>query len=137
MAKKDYDKIFDEVINEIAEGGKSLRDALKQKMSPSKFYDLLEEDKEKEKRYARACEERTELIADEIMEIADNRGNDIVTLKDGREVVDNAVVQRDRLRIDARKWLLAHLNPKKWGDRIDVEHSGNVVLNFPEQFKNA
>lgn len=126
MAKKDYNKIFDEVINEIAEGGKSLRDALKKRMSPSKFYDLLTEDKDKEKRYARACEERADLIADEIMTIADNADSS-----------DNVAVQRDRLKIDARKWLLAHLNPKKWGDRIDIEHSGNVVLNFPEQFKNA
>ena len=126
MAKKDYNKIFDDIINEIAEGGKSLRDALKKRMSSSKFYDLLAEDKEREKRYVRACEERTDLIADEIMTIADNTDSS-----------DNVAVQRDRLKIDARKWLLAHLNPKKWGDRIDVEHSGNVVLNFPEQFKNA
>lgn len=126
MAKKDYDKIFAEVINEIAESGKSLRDALKKRMSSSKFYELLAEDKDKEKRYARACEERTDLIADEIITIADNT-----------DASDNVAVQRDRLKVDTRKWLLAHLNPKKWGDRIDVEHSGNVVLNFPEQFKNA
>lgn len=60
-----------------------------------------------------------------------------MTIADNADSSDNVAVQRDRLKIDARKWLLAHLNPKKWGDRIDIEHSGNVVLNFPEQFKNA
>lgn len=30
--------------------------------------------------------------------------------------------QRDRLRIDTRKWLASKLKPKKYGDKI--EHSG-------------
>jgi hypothetical protein len=59
-------------------------------------------------------------MAEEILEIADNVGGDMMTLADGREVIDNAVVQRDRLRVDARKWLLAKLQPKKYGEKIDI-----------------
>jgi hypothetical protein len=32
----------------------------------------------------------------------------------------NAWVNRQRLRIDARKWTAAKLRPKQWGDKIDV-----------------
>jgi hypothetical protein len=32
----------------------------------------------------------------------------------------NAWVNRQRLRIDARKWTASKLRPKQWGDRVDV-----------------
>jgi len=127
MAKKDLQSLFDKIIIEIADEGKSLRDAVKGKMSINAFYEILKDDNSV-KRYARACEERADKIADEILEIADNGSNK-----------DNTIVQRDRLRIDSRKWLLAKLHPKKYGDRIDVT-SGNAPLNPPtvifKDFKN-
>jgi 23S rRNA pseudoU1915 N3-methylase RlmH len=134
---KDYDALFIEIINDIAENGQSLRDAVKNRMAASKFYEMLKDDKEKEKLYARACESRAEVIADEIMEISDNVGGDVMILADGRQVVDNAVVQRDRLRVDTRKWLLAKLHPKKYGDHLDVEHSGGITLHFDKDDAGA
>lgn len=133
--KKDKEKLFDEAITEIAINGKSLLQAIKGKMAAHTFYDLIK-DKDKLQRYARACDDRADLIADEILSISDNTGNDMITLPDGREVVDNAVVQRDRLRVDSRKWLLSKLQPKKYGDKIDVAHSGSVTLNFDSDDKN-
>lgn len=120
-------KLFNEIIIDISENGLSLISALKDKISASTFYTLLEDD-QKSQMYARACETRADIIADEIMDISDNVGNDMVTLKDGREVIDNAVVQRDRLRVDSRKWLLSKLHPKKYGEKIDVAHSGSITL---------
>jgi len=127
--EKNKEILFDETITEIAINGKSLLQALKGKMAAHTFYDMIK-DENKLQRYARACEDRAELIADEILTISDNVGKDIVKLPDGREVVDNAVIQRDRLRVDSRKWLLAKLQPKKYGDKIDVAHSGGVTLKF-------
>lgn len=100
------------------------------------FIEWLAEDTELSKRYAYACEMRAEVMADETIEISDNIGSDRVILKDGREVVDNAVIQRDRLRVDTRKWLLAKLHPKKYGDKIDVAHSGSVTLHFDHDDQN-
>jgi hypothetical protein len=124
--KNDLERIFSEVIELISIKGKSLKDALKEKMSSQTFYELLA-DEAKSKRYARACEERADLIADEVFEIADNK-----TLDENGMIVkdDNIKVQRDRLRVDSRKWLLAKLHPKKYGDKIDVEHSGGITLHF-------
>lgn len=32
--------------------------------------------------------------------------------------------KRDRLRVDTRKWLASKLKPKKYGDKVDLTHSG-------------
>lgn len=56
-------------------------------------------------RYAKARDEGMHVMADEILEIADNKGED---------------VQRDRLRVDTRKWLLSKIVPKVYGDKTMV-----------------
>jgi hypothetical protein len=116
---------FDEVIKEIGINGKSLLKAIEGKMSANTFYDLIKDEKKLE-RYARATDDRADLIADEILEISDNGSS-----------ADNVAVQRDRLRVDSRKWLLAKLKPKKYGDKLDVAHSGGIILQFPKEFKNV
>ena len=55
-------------------------------------------------------------MADEIIEIADDARNDWV-MRDGQRVFDRENINRARLRIDARKWLMVRLAPKKWGNR--------------------
>lgn len=77
--------------------------------------------------YARACELRTEAHADEILAIADDGSNDWMEKKFGDEVkwVENGeAIRRSQLRIDARKWLMSKLAPKKYGDKVLNEHSG-------------
>jgi hypothetical protein len=61
--------------------------------------------------YARARNVGLDLLADEVIEIADDRGGN---------------TDRDRLRVDARKWYLAKLAAKKYGDRVahEIEGSG-------------
>jgi hypothetical protein len=119
---KDLNKLFDEIIIEISEKGKSAIAALKGKMSTITFYKLLEEDETKAKRYARACEMRAEVIASETIDISDG---------------DTSDVNRDRLRVDTRKWLLAKLHPKKYGEKIDVEHTGGITLHFDKDDAKA
>ena len=36
-------------------------------------------------------------------------------------------VQRSRLRIDTRKWLMAKMNPKVYGDKLDMTTNGNDI----------
>lgn len=54
--------------------------------------------------YVRAREIQAETLAD-----------DIVTIADGTSDGD---VQRDRLRVDARKWVASKILPKKYGDKV-------------------
>lgn len=73
--------------------------------------------------YARARELCLDAWADEIVEIADDGRNDTYVNDRGNEVMDGDVVQRSRLRVDTRKWLMSRLRPSKYGDRIDIGSS--------------
>lgn len=42
----------------------------------------------------------------------------------GKFGIDPAWVQWKRLQIDTRKWALSKRNPKKYGDKIQNEHTG-------------
>lgn len=90
--------------------------------------DWLQRHPEFPSRYARAMEMRTEYMADEMLEIADDGRNDWVEREnDGggtTRVVDYEHIARSRLRVDARKWLMAKMMPKKYGDRVVSEHVG-------------
>lgn len=60
--------------------------------------------------YAHAREQQADFYADEIIDISD-------TEKDA---------QRARNRIDARKWKASKLAPKRYGDKLALDHSGSV-----------
>ena len=125
-AKRDQlDKDFDKIIIEIAENSSSLINAIQGKMSTATFYVLLQ-DEEKLKKYARATEIRSDKMAEDILTISDNISGDVIIIGK-KKFIDHAVVQRDRLRVDARKWLLSKMHPKKYGEKIDMT-SGNEPL---------
>ena len=61
-------------------------------------------------------------------DIADNGENDYMK-RSGKDqepgyVVNGEAIQRSRLRVDARKWLLSKLAPKKYGDKIETTLQG-------------
>ena len=118
------EKQFTEILYNISEFGMSWRKALKGLMSSKDFNEILDADEEKQKRYVRACEQRADYLAEEAIDIADCLGDDIIKTEDGREIENQRVINRDRLRVDTRKWLLAKLHPKKYGEKISQELTG-------------
>lgn len=134
MGEIDYDKLFEEVILDISEG-MPVRQALKGKISNGKFYDMLEENEAYAKRYARATELRAEKIFEDALDIADDSTDDII-YKDGVPIENQKVVQRDRLRVETRKWFLSKLHPKKYGDKSEVDlnvtNREAPIINFIE-----
>ncbi len=85
-----------------------------------------DEDAEFVPMYARAREAQAEIMADEIISIADDAGHDWVIDKDGNKTLNTEAVQRSRLRVDARKWVAAKLLPRKYGD-----HSSKTLTIQP------
>jgi len=137
--QNEIDEIFNYVCKEI-ETGKALRNVLKEEQMPSTstFFQWLELYPDKAKQYARATEVRSEVIFDDILSIADQNAGDTYINEFGVEVINSDVIQRSRLRIDARKWVLSKLNPKKFGDKVQTEHSGEVtttVINLGNGIK--
>lgn len=81
--------------------------------------------------YARARELQIAAMEDELYEIADDGTNDWMTIKRGGqevEVPNNEVLQRSKLRVDTRKWIMSKILPKKYGDKVQTEHSGEVTV---------
>ena len=124
-SKEKIDSIFSEILTDI-ENGLSLRSSLKNENRPNSetFYKWLDSSEDKAKRYARAAEKRADAIFEEIKEIADH------SEEDHTPFTGSNVIQRDRLKIDARKWMLAKMNPKKYGDKTQTELSGEVTTNI-------
>lgn len=81
--------------------------------------------------YARAREVGYLRMADQLVDIADDSTNDFMLkaeTKDGTVAIgiNREVLERTRLRIDTRKWLLSKALPKIYGDKLQTEHSGKV-----------
>lgn len=75
--------------------------------------------------YAQACEARAYFLAEDLLDVADDGRNDWMERldKDGESigwVVNGEAVQRSKLRVETRKWLLSKLQPRKYGDKIAV-----------------
>lgn len=78
-------------------------------------------------KYARAREAQAELLADEIISIADESTRDTLFTEDGKEYSNSEWINRSRLRVDARKWKASKLYPKKFGDRMELDMPNNII----------
>jgi len=79
--------------------------------------------------YKAAQEDRVTTFAEEMVDIADNGSNDWMLKHDPENpgwLANGELVQRTRLRLDTRKWLLAKMAPKKYGDKIAIGGSEDM-----------
>lgn len=98
--------------------------------------DWLHENAEFSQMYARAKGEQADLLAEEIIDIADDGSNDFMTIQKGDKeynVENREVTNRSRLRVDARKWIASKLKPKKYGDKLDLTSLGDKLNHGPMQ----
>jgi hypothetical protein len=112
-------------------GGESLRAICRDDDMPSRqtVANWLAKDADFFGQYARARDVALDDMADELLEIADDGSNDWMIRKnadgsDGPEVLNGEHVQRSKLRVDTRKWVLSKLAAKKYGDKLALEHGG-------------
>lgn len=112
-----YSHELEERICELLASGKSIREICKERGMPSR--DTVNAWKSKNQafsaRYSQAVEDRGELLSSQIVDIADDLTGDPV---------------RDRLRVDARKWVASKLFPYKYGDKVtnDVNLKGSIII---------
>lgn len=124
-------KTANEICARIAEG-ESLRSVCRDEGMPDKRTVLrwLDAHAEFRPQYARAMEARADYWADEIVTISDDSSQDVlVDPESGNERINSEFVARARLRVDTRKWLMARMAPKKYGDKITTEHTGEIKLS--------
>jgi hypothetical protein len=95
--------------------------------SAATFHARVLDDKEFSERYARARILQAEAWADKIYAEATRPqiGEKTKTLPDGGvEVTTGDNVDRSRLAVDALKWTLSKLHPKKYGEKTQTEITG-------------
>jgi transposase len=125
--KTDKQQKITEVLTQMREG-KSLRQASQMAgVARQTFLDWVDKDQELAGQYAHARAAMIDKIADDIMTIADE---ELVATGEGR--VDSAMVQKQRLRVDTRKWLLSKLSPKKYGDKLELSGDEQAPVSNPE-----
>ncbi len=71
-------------------------------------------------RHARARDDGHDAIARDCMAIADANIDDVYCAADGEERANSDVIQRAKLRVETRLKLLAKWDPKRYGDKLDV-----------------
>ena len=102
------------------------------------------------KRYEQARILQADAIHDELFDIADDGSNDWIEreIGEGRTITvpDHEYINRSRLRVDTRKWIIARMNPKKYGEKLDVTTGGKeikqarpAIINYiiPKELKIA
>lgn len=122
-----YGPAVREAVLEAIRGGKSLRAISEGDGMPSPALVILwvKEDKAFAEQYARAKEVQAHVLAEQMLDIADDGTNDYTTTEDGVELVNHDVIARSRLRVDTRKWLLSKMLPKVYGEKLDLTTGGD------------
>lgn len=121
-------EIADKICEQISTTSKGLKAICEANGMPcvATVYNWLNDKEHKDflDRYARAREEQADLLADEIISIADDGSNDNITVstKNGSYDIENKEwTSRSKLRVEARKWKASKLAPKKYGEKQQVD----------------
>jgi hypothetical protein len=117
LTEKQFEIFFETILNKLAQGI-NLKECLRDDQRDFDYTQLLRwihKDPMRKSRYYEAQEIGSEMIAAEILEIADGQ--------DGLEDV-----QRSKLRIDSRQFLLKTWNRKRYGDIKTLEVNQNISI---------
>jgi len=119
---------IEEVLEQLAIG-KTIRQAFDavgiDRKHTATLYRILLKDKAIRKLYDEARELQAESYSDDIIDIAD--ANQFDRDEDGK--INHEVINRDRLRVDSRKWLSGKWNVKRFGDTKHHMHEGDISVN--------
>ncbi|MCU1141592.1 MULTISPECIES: terminase small subunit-like protein [Stenotrophomonas] len=136
-----YSQQLADAICDLLVDGKSLRTICSTAKMPSRSTVIrwLAENEAFRNHYARARELQADTLAEEILDIADKAVLGERLKKDGKGKVlerqTGDMVERSKLMIDARKWYAGKLQPKKYGERVALDHG--VQDNLADQLRAA
>lgn len=116
-------ELADSICSELA-NGLSLRKACeKHEISHCTWLDWVRADEKLANQYARAKEVGQEARFETLRDKASAEPE-----RDQNGRIDPGWVAWKRLEIDTEKWTLAKQEPKKYGDKLDLNHSGGIKI---------
>lgn len=124
-----YTQELSDRICELLALGNSMRKVAEMEDMPSMstMFKWLRENDQFSQQYAKAKEESADAMAEDLLYIADTPVmGEVKTIKpDGSvEIKQDEMLGHRRLQVDSRKWLMAKMKPKKYGDKIDMTTNG-------------
>jgi transposase len=131
-------EVADEICERLSQG-EPLRQICRDERMPAwqTVYGWKAAHEEFSKRIAHAREAGFDAIAEECLEIADETAFDTVETDQGFRA-NTEWISRSKLRVETRLKLLAKWDPKRYGDRVDLNHGGQdgnpVDLNWTINF---
>jgi hypothetical protein len=112
---RDKAAICQEVLEGMRNGLSTFKSCQAAGIANSTFHKWVSEDSLLRDNYAHAREDLIERMAQEVMELSDQ---EVPETGDGKK--DWQAIQKHKLQVDTRKWLLSKLAPKKYGDKLEV-----------------
>lgn len=119
-----YDAFFERALQHIAEGNPltAAIESYPAPIAPHRLLAWIHRDPERQRRYYEAQEVGAEVVASQMIDIAD-----------ASDSIED--VQRSTLRINTRKWLLGVWNRKRFGETRQID--ANVTVNLGEAMAAA
>jgi hypothetical protein len=117
-------KIVTDICNNVIEERISFNQAVeKSGISLVSFYMWLTKNADLQNLYNYAREIRSDVLFEEIIEIADTQEEGEELELDGQgnitKIKKGDMAKQRQMKIDARKWVVAKMQPKKYGDKPD------------------
>jgi hypothetical protein len=112
---QDRANISQMVLDGMRSGLSAYKACQKAGVPQSTFSRWVDDDATLAENYARAREDLIELMAEQVLQLSDQ---DVPMSGDGKK--DWQAIQKHKLQVDSRKWLLSKLAPKKYGDKLEV-----------------
>jgi len=127
----------DAICSHLADGLSLRKACAAEGMAPMTVLGWVDANEAFSVQYAQARMRGYQLLADEIIDISDDADGDIVDTEHGPKV-DAERVARSKLRVDSRKWMLAKMLPKVYGEKIEATHEvGESITKIVRQIMRA
>lgn len=124
-SKEAKEQAITTVLESLATGASLRKSAEKANIPPSTFLLWVEDSEELSEQYMRARARGVEVEFDRLQEIVEEKPP-----QNDNGMTDTGWIAWKRLQVDTFKWQLSKKRPERYGDKIDVKHSGNVGLNI-------
>jgi hypothetical protein len=125
------EELATEICAKISSTDKGIHFVAKElNISVSTIFEWLIKYPDFSEKYTRARQLQTEFMREQMIEVSNHRDEDHTPFTGAN------VIQRDKLIVETLKWQMSKLNPKKYGDKIDVTSDGeklaqnNVVVKM-------
>lgn len=128
---------LDDILADVASGMSVMTAVGNRGLGVHSFYKLVLNDPVSKDMYDSALKIQAETMSDEIIAIADHTSEDQYVDDKGNWKVNSEVVNRSRLKVDARKWKMAKLHWKRFGDKVQTENTHNVVVDHAARLEEA